>query len=253
MKVSLIQRSVEWQQPERNRVEAERWIARCVDSDLVVLSEMFTTGFSFAEAEREGVTLEWMQLMSAKYDVVLAGSVAVMESGNSVSYNRLYVVRQDGSYEKYDKRHLFTFAGEHRHFRAGEQRVVVEVGGVRVLLLICYDLRFPVWIRNRGGNDYDLILCVAQWSQSRRRVWDLLLRSRAVENVSYVCGVNVVGEDPSTLYSGGTAAVDFRGEVIASVADGECGVATCDVDLEALRNFRAKFPVLDDADEFELK
>ncbi len=252
MKISLIQSSIEWLQPEKNSVVAEGWIEKCCDSDIVVFSEMFTTGFCM-NPERSSVsgdeTLHWMQGVAKKYDVAIAGSVAVEEAGQY--YNRLYVVRGDGTYTKYDKRHLFTFAGESEHYTSGDDRVVFEICGVRVLLLICYDLRFPVWIRNRG--DYDVILCVANWPHSRRAVWDVLLKARAIENVSYVCGVNIVGEDISCSYSGGTAAIDFMGRSVASVADNEPGMATFDVDLEALRAFRVKFPALDDADDFEFR
>lgn len=226
-------------------------IAQCATSRLVVLPEMFTTGFCTdprVGAESGEQTLAWMQQMASRYGVALAGSVAVELDGDY--YNRLYVVEPDGRYSKYDKRHLFTFAGEHHNYKAGDQRGIVEIEGVRILLLICYDLRFPVWSRNRG--DYDMILCVANWPRARRAPWDLLLRARAVENLSYVCGVNIVGSDPNVDYSGGTAAIDFLGNVIASVPDDQEGVATVEIDMEALRNFRAKFPALNDADNFEI-
>ncbi len=202
-----------------------------------------------AESEAEGETLQWMRSVAAQYGVTIAGGVAV-KVGEEY-FNRLYVVRSDGSYAKYDKRHLFSFSGEHEVYKAGDERVVVEIDGVKVLLLICYDLRFPVWCRNRG--DYDLIVCVANWAASRRFVWDTLLRSRAIENVSYMCGVNIVGEDLSCSYSGGTAAINYLGQTVAVVADGEQGVATFEVDIEALRAFRRKFPVLGDADRFEIE
>ncbi len=252
MRVSLIQRSIEWLSPEMNREDAEAWISRCDASQFIIFSEMFTTGFCMNPkecAESEMETLKWMKQIAMRYDVAIAGGVAIEERGEY--FNRLYVVRRDGSYESYNKRHLFTFSGEHEHYNAGDKRVVVEVDGVRVLLLICYDLRFPVWIRNRS--DYDMILCVANWPRSRRAVWDTLLRSRAIENVSYVCGVNIVGNDPSCSYSGGTAAIDYRGEVVAMVEDDEVGMVTFDLDLEAQIAFRDKFPVLSDADDFELK
>lgn len=252
MKLSLIQSSIEWLSPARNRAAAERWIAASVGSSLVVLPEMFATGFcvdAVCCADGGGQTLDWMRLMALRYGVVLAGSVAVEERGRF--YNRLYVVRPEGAVESYDKRHLFSFAGEQRSYEAGERRVVVDVDGVRVLLLICYDLRFPVWCRNVG--DYDVAICVACWPDSRREVWDMLLRARAIENVAYVCGVNIVGQDPSASYSGGTAVIDYRGRVVAAVEDGLEGVATMEVDMEALERFRAKFPALDDADRFEIK
>lgn len=251
MKVSLIQSSIEWLASDRNRERAERWIAECEESDLVIFPEMFTTGFCMEPeimAERKSETLEWMMNMAKRYDTAIAGSVAVEDEGNY--YNRLYLVKKDGSHVKYDKRHLFTFAGEDKVYSAGDERVVVGLNGVRILLLICYDLRFPVWSRNRG--DYDMILYVANWPNSRRTPWDVLLRARAIENLSYVCGVNIVGEDRSCRYSGGTVVVDYMGNVISSVADDCEGVATAVLDIDSLVKFRNKFPALYDADEFEM-
>ncbi|MFI3262225.1 MAG: amidohydrolase [Rikenellaceae bacterium] len=251
MKVSLLQRSIKWLAPDDNKNNAEQWIAQCVGSDLVVLPEMFTTGFCTDprdSAEKGEQTLVWMQQMAALYDVHLAGSVAVNVDGEY--YNRLYVVSPDGTYVKYDKRHLFTFAGEHKFYKAGDQKVIVEIAGVRILLLICYDLRFPVWSRNRG--DYDMILYVANWPTPRRKPWDLLLRARAIENLCFVCGVNIVGSDPFVEYSGGTAAINFIGETVAEVADNEEGVATFELNMDNLKAFRDKFPALNDADNFEI-
>ncbi|MFR9534604.1 MAG: amidohydrolase [Rikenellaceae bacterium] len=252
MKISLLQRSIEWLAADTNRAKAEEWIAKCTDSKLVVLPEMFTTGFCTdpkCGAESGEVTLKWMQEMAAKYATCLAGSVAVEAHGDY--FNRFYFVRPNGEYAKYDKRHLFTFAGEHLKYKAGDERVIVEVEGIRILLLVCYDLRFPVWSRNRG--DYDVILCVANWPKPRRSPWDLLLRARAIENVCYVGGVNIVGQDVNVEYSGGTAAIDFLGEVVAKVDNNTEGIATFEVDKEALEAFRAKFPALNDADDFEIK
>ncbi len=251
MRISLLQRSIEWLDADKNRTSAQKWIEQCRESQLVVLPEMFTTGFCTdpkCGAESDERTLKWMQLMAAEYQTTLAGSVAVECDGEY--FNRFYVVRPDGEYVKYDKRHLFTFAGEHLNYTAGNERVVVEIEGVRVLLLVCYDLRFPVWMRNRG--DYDMILCVAAWPRPRRLPWDILLRARAIENLCYVGGVNIVGQDVNVEYSGGTVAINFLGEVIAKVEDDTEGIATFDVDLEALGEFRAKFPALNDADDFEI-
>ncbi len=252
MKISLIQNSIAWLQPSANYSSAEGYIAQCKGFSLVVLSEMFATGFSMKpERSSEGwrETLEWMRRMACKYDLAVAGSVAVECDGQY--FNRLYVVRPDGGVEHYDKRHLFSFAGEHDHYQSGDRRVVVEIDGVRILLLICYDLRFPVACRNLGG-DYDVAVCVANWPQPRRFAWDTLLRARAIENVAYYCGVNIVGDDPMNHYSGGTAAVDFLGDTVSKVADERCDIASVVLDLEALQRFRAKFPVLDDADRFEM-
>ncbi len=252
MKVSLVQRSIEWLDFKKNWADAEKYIAECADSQVVVLPEMFSTGFCM-EPEKSAVggaeTLGWMQEMAKKYSVNLLGSVAVEEDG--AYYNRFYIVRPSGEFTKYDKRHLFTFAGEDKRYKAGNERVIVEVEGVRILLIVCYDLRFPVWIRNRG--DYDLILCVANWPKSRRSAWDALLRARAIENLCYLGGVNIVGEDPSAVYSGGTAAINYIGATVANVEDNVKGIATFEVDMDALNAFRAKFPALNDADNFALE
>ncbi|MFI3268166.1 MAG: nitrilase-related carbon-nitrogen hydrolase, partial [Rikenellaceae bacterium] len=162
MQISLLQRSIKWLDANYNKDKAEEWIAQCEGSRLAVLPEMFTTGFCTdpkTSAEDGEQTLVWMQQMTSKYGIHLAGSVAVNINGEY--YNRLYLVSPDGAYTAYDKRHLFTFAGEHKNYKAGDQRVIVEIEGVRILLLVCYDLRFPVWRRNIGY--YDMILFVSNW------------------------------------------------------------------------------------------
>ncbi len=251
MKISLVQNSIEWLNPSVNRSNAEVWIKKCEGSDLCLLPEMFSTGFCMDSEKAScssGETLEWMKNMARKYQIAIAGGVAVEQSGSL--YNRFYVVERSGKVSHYDKRHLFSFAGEGDSYRAGEERVVVNIGGVRLLLLVCYDLRFPVWSRNRG--DYDVMLCIASWPKSRRSAWDILLRARAVENLCYVCGVNIVGSDPQCEYSGGTVAIDFLGSTVASVADYECGAATLDVDMGSLKKFRERFSALNDGDRFEI-
>ncbi|MFR9660986.1 MAG: nitrilase-related carbon-nitrogen hydrolase [Rikenellaceae bacterium] len=251
MKISLVQSSIAWLDATKNRAAAERWLDECSGSNMVVFPEMFTTGFTLEPdscAEYNLETLGWMISEATKRGIAICGSVAVGEGEGF--YNRLYFVRPYGSHVKYDKRHLFTFAGEHNSFAAGVERVIVELEGVRILLLICYDLRFPVWSRNRG--DYDMIICIAAWPEQRRLAWDALLRARAIENLCYVCGVNIVGADPSAHYSGGTAAIGFMGEALSLVEDNVEGVATFELDIEALRAFRVKFPALEDGDKFEL-
>ena len=178
-----------------------------------------------------------------------SGSIAVTKDGKY--YNRFYFVKPDGSVAQYDKKHLFTYGGEHLRFTPGEERVVVEWKGVRILLEICYDLRFPVWARNRG--DYDMILYVASWPTPRVNAWSALLVARAIENQCYVAGVNRVGTDPTCEYCGGSVIIDPYGKTIAACAMGEECEATAEVDMELLEAFRKKFPVLNDADEFERK
>ena len=248
MKVTILQRDIEWANPALNVQRAEEAIARNAEADLYVLPEMFSTGFctqpeGIAEASNSD-TLKWMQRKAAETNAAIAGSVAVEEDGKF--YNRFYFVKPDGSVTHYDKKHLFTYGGEHLRFTAGEQRVVVEWRGVRILLEVCYDLRFPIWARNRG--DYDMILYVASWPTPRVAAWSALLVARAIENQCYVAGVNRVGTDPACEYCGGSVIIDPYGKMIATCADNEETEATAEVDMEALEAFREKFPVLKDAD-----
>ncbi|MBR5282080.1 MAG: amidohydrolase [Alistipes sp.] len=248
MKVTILQRDIEWANPTLNVQRAEEAIARNAGADLYVLPEMFSTGFctqpeGIAESSNSD-TLKWMQRKAAETNAAIAGSVAVEENGKF--YNRFYFVKPDGSVTHYDKKHLFTYGGEHLRFTAGEQRVIVEWRGVRILLEVCYDLRFPIWARNRG--DYDMILYVASWPTPRVAAWSALLVARAIENQCYVAGVNRVGTDPACEYCGGSVIIDPYGKVIAVCADNEETEATAEVNMEALQAFREKFPVLKDAD-----
>ena len=252
MKVTILQHDIEWANPEKNRQRLEEMIDRKPGADLYVLTEMWSTGFATEPediAERDGASLLWMQRLARQHDAALAGSIAVEEEGRF--YNRLYFVRPDGSFEHYDKRHLFTYGGEDKHFTRGERRVVVEWRGVRLLLEVCYDLRFPVWSRNHG--DYDTALYVASWPKSRVEAWSTLLRARAIENQCYVVGVNRIGEDPNCEYCGGSAIIDPYGRTLAECErDKEC-CAEAELDMEALEAFRKKFPVLRDGDRLRIE
>ena len=248
MKVTILQRDIEWANPALNVQRAEEAIARNAGADLYVLPEMFSTGFctqpeGIAESSNSD-TLKWMQRKAAETNAAIAGSVAVEEDGKF--YNRFYFVKPDGSVTHYDKKHLFTYGGEHLRFTAGEQRVIVEWRGVRILLEVCYDLRFPIWARNRG--DYDMILYVASWPTPRVAAWSALLVARAIENQCYVAGVNRVGTDPACEYCGGSVIIDPYGKTIAACANNEETEASAKVDMETLEAFREKFPVLKDAD-----
>lgn len=248
MKVTILQRNIEWCSVEVNLRRAAEAIDRRPGADLYVLPEMFSTGFcteprGVAEGE-QGATLEWMRRKAAETNAAIAGSVAVEVKG--CYYNRFYFVKPDGEVAYYDKKHLFTYGGEHLRFTAGEKRTVVEWRGVRILLEVCYDLRFPVWARNRG--DYDMILYVASWPVPRISAWSALLVARAIENQCYVAGVNRVGADPTCEYDGASVVIDPYGRRIAECALGEECEATVEIDMEALNAFRKKFPVLNDAD-----
>lgn len=248
MRVSILQQDIVWEDVTENLRKADASMDADPGADLYVLPEMFSTGFCTRPegvAEQSGGrALEWMKKRAAQTDAAIAGSIAVEEDGRY--FNRFCFVTPDGSVTWYDKKHLFTYGGEHEHFTAGDRRVVVEFRGVRILLLVCYDLRFPIWSRNHG--DYDMILYVASWPTPRVQAWKSLLVARAIENQCYVAGVNRVGTDPSNEYSGGSMIIDPYGRIVASCEDGvECS-ASAEIDIPALEAFRKKFPVLNDSD-----
>ena len=248
MKVTILQRDIVWADPKENVRRADEAIDSNPGSNLYILPEMFSTGFC---TQPEGIaepaendTLEWMKSKAAGIGAAIAGSIAVHEDGKY--YNRFHFVTPDGDVTIYNKKHLFTFGGEHEHFTAGNKRVIMNYKGVRILLEICYDLRFPMWSRNRG--DYDMIIYVASWPTPRLEAWKALLTARAIENQCYVAGVNRVGTDPGNEYCGGSRVIDPYGKVIAECEDSKETEATAEVDMNVLEAFRAKFPVLNDAD-----
>lgn len=248
MNIACIQPDIRWNSPADNMRRLTDVIAAHTGADLYVLPEMWNTGFvtnPSATAEHEdGPSLAWMRETARKHQCAMAGSMAVCDGGRL--YNRFYFVHPDGHVEHYDKRHLFTRGGEHLRFRPGERRVVVSYRGVRLLLQVCYDLRFPVFSRNRG--DYDAVLYVASWPASRIEVWDCLLRARAIENQCYAIGVNRTGTDPSCSYCGGTTCFDAYGHRVAACqGDGE-DVMMVTLDMERQKAFRQKFPVLQDGE-----
>lgn len=253
MKISIVQFSPAWKAPEANRDSLKKLLARVPETDLIVLPEMFSTGFvtdPAGVAEKDGESLRFMQETASGHNCAVAGSLAVEEEG--AFFNRFYFVFPDGREVHYDKHHLFTFGGEHRTFTAGEKPVVAEFRGVRILLQVCYDLRFPVFSRNRLQPDgkvlYDLALYVASWPDVRSEAWDTLLRARAIENQCFLAGVNRVGEDPGNRYSGHSVILGPKGQVLAGCREYREEVVTCEIRLEDLQAFRSQFPVLQDAD-----
>ncbi len=245
-RVAILQRSIEWQNVEANLRSIEGMLEG-VECDTVVLSEMFQTGFVAdpRQIADDGTTLRWMQATASRLDASIVGSLIIRE-GESYR-NRLYFVMPDGRVEYYDKRHLFSIGGEHRWFERGDSRKVVEWRGVRFMLEICYDLRFPVWSRSCG--DYDAIIYSALWPAPRREVWRTLLKARAIENQAYVIGVNRIGEEPTLSYAGDSTIIDFYGRGVVDMEQ-RCGVEMASIDVEAMRAFRDKFDVGRDADDF---
>jgi omega-amidase len=250
--LTLVQCELAWEEPEDNR----RQIGKVIDqlehaTDLVVLPEMFTTGFSMnalANAEEPGgETQQWMCELASRHDCAITGSIAVHQ-GDAV-FNRMLFATPEGV-QHYDKRHLFRMLGEHKRYAEGEERVVVTWRGWRILLQVCYDLRFPVFSRNR--EDYDLAIYVANWPDSRRHHWRQLLVARAIENLACVVGVNRIGADANGLsYSGDSMAIAGDGEVLLDALN-EKGAARVTLDGANLLAYREKFPCQLDADSFQL-
>lgn len=250
MKVSIIQHNICENDLESNFQHLSSLLNEQPGADLYVLAETFATGFlsegSAGRAKVEGAKIfGWMQQQAARLDAAIAGSVATCDEEEKLR-NRLFFVRPDGSYDYYDKRHLFSYAGETKEYVAGERRVVVDWRGVRFLLQVCYDLRFPVFSRNKG--DYDAIIYVANWPQNRRDVWQTLLKARALENQCFVIGVNIVGSDKACEFQGDSVVINAYGRTIAQCSEGKVETQTVQLDMDELNRFRKKFPVLEDAD-----
>lgn len=250
--LSLIQATIAPDDPKRNLAGYEPWLERARGSDLVILPEVFTTGFSATARDHAevvgGRAWQWLAHWASELNAVVTGSLVVKD--NDQYSNRLVWMRPDGSWVHYDKRHLFRMAGEHKRYAVGQERVLVELNGWRVLPMICYDLRFPVWSRNRG--DYDLALYVANWPAARSLHWRRLLQARAIENLSYVAGVNRIGVDEKDQdYRGDSAIYGPAGEVLVDAEDGE-GCFTAVLSAERLTQYRESFPAHLDADGFEI-
>lgn len=247
--VTALQTDIVWGKPQENAARMEAAIKANASSDLYVLPEMWSTGFATTPegiAEKDEASLKWMKRMAKETGAAIAGSVAT-DLGDDFR-NRLYFVKPTGEVAFYDKHHLFTYGQEDKSYKAGEKRTVVEWKDVRFVLLVCYDLRFPVW--SRSHQDYDAMIYVASWPKSRQDAWSTLLRARAIENQSYVIGVNRVGDDPQCHYAGGTAIIDAYGHTQKECEPEKEQAITAGIDMEALDAFRQKFPVLKDRDIF---
>lgn len=262
LRATLVQCDLRWEDPEANRRGLEEILGDLgqAETDLIVLPEMFATGFTMnsremAEPMAESQTVAWLREQAWQRGCVVTGSVAVVENGNY--FNRLAWARPDGSLATYDKRHLFRMAGEHERYAMGHERVIVELKGFRILLSVCYDLRFPVWLRQQPAPDehfeYDALLCVANWPAPRRHPWRILLQARAIENLCPVIGVNRVGEDANGLpYAGDSMLIDAKGEAMIDGPEGKAFITTGTLSLDELKAFREKFPAWRDADHFTL-
>ncbi|MBB6341544.1 putative amidohydrolase [Pseudomonas fluvialis] len=253
LQLALIQTSLVWQDASANREHFARLLEQAHGADLVVLPEMFSTGFSMDSAAlaepEDGPTTQWLRQQAQDLGAVVCGSLIIQAADGSYR-NRLLWARPDGSQAHYDKRHLFRMAGEHKHYSAGEQQVVLELKGWRVRPLICYDLRFPVWSRDAGGTD--LLLYTANWPAARRHHWNRLLPARAIENLCYAAAVNRVGEDGKGFaYSGDSQVLDFQGESLLAAQDVD-GVFRVSLSAAELAAYRQRFPAHLDADSFSL-
>ncbi len=249
LRVTVVQPVLAWEDPAANRENIGRLMAEAEPAALIVLPEMFNTGFSMASrqlAEKmDGPTVQWMQEQARKQQAAVTGSLIISEEGRY--YNRMVWTTPDGEVQWYDKRHLFTMGREHLHFSPGHRRVTVEWKGWRIRLLVCYDLRFPVWSRNH--DDYDLLIIAANWPSARHQVWKTLPVARALENQCYGIAVNRVGSDGMGLtYLGDSMMVTPKGEV--TLMGDQVSVHTFTLSLQKLHEFRKKFPVLNDRDPF---
>jgi predicted amidohydrolase len=255
MNISILQVNLAWEDREKNlEMFEEKLESLQHKTDLAVLPEMFTTGFSMnpeaLSEEMNGPSFKWMKKTAANINAVLIGSLIIREGNNH--YNRLISMFPNGDYSYYDKRHLFRMGEENKHYTAGREKKIITVNDCRILPLICYDLRFPVWSRNRG--DYDMLIYIANWPEPRRHVWKNLLIARALENQVYVVGLNRIGEDGQGLsYSGDSMVIDPKGRIISNTEPYKESVETVEVSLKSLNEFRKKFPVGKDADDFEIK
>ena len=251
MNIVLLQLDIQWGQPQENIQRAERLIAQTGEADLIVLPEMWATGFAtepegIAEDEDTSVALVWMQQKAAERQCAVCGSLAIRTADGAYRNRHYFVTPRQTDY--YDKHHLFTHGGEHQHYTAGSVTKIVEWQGVRFLLLTCYDLRFPVWARYGRAGQYDAIIYVANWPQSRQPAWEVLTHARAIENQCYVVAVTRVGDDPQTHYAGGSMLIDPIGRTVAeSKKDTEQPLEAV-LSTELLQKARSRFRVLADRD-----
>ncbi|MDH3322799.1 MAG: nitrilase family protein [Flavobacteriaceae bacterium] len=255
LKIALVQTDTIWEDIDKNLENlSEKISAIDKDTDLILLPELFTTGFTMNAKQvaetMKGRSVKWMLKKSKAKNCLVIGSLLIADSDNF--YNRLVVTFPDGEVKYYDKHHLFSFAGEEKVFTAGSEKLVFKYKGFKICPLICYDLRFPVWARNTEA--IDILIYVANWPNARMEAWDTLLKARAIENLCYVIGVNRVGVDNNQLvYSGHSTAIDALGKVMIHFDEGKEKIKTIVVDKQHITETRRKFRFLDDQDMFEIK
>jgi len=260
IKISLVQTEIIWEKPDSNLLNLEEKLAVLQGkTDLIILPEMFNTGFTMKPAlcaeTADGKTVRWMKMLAGKLDCCITGSLIIID--NNEFFNRLMFVKPDGSCSHYNKRHLFRFAEENLHYHQGSDKVIIEIKGWKILPLICYDLRFPVWSKNsyseKSGYTYDFLIYIANWPKKRTNIWKALLTARAIENLAYVAGVNRTGEDGNAVeYSGNTALINYKGDHIYSMPDDSECIETIRLSYAELADFRAKFNVGQDWDKFHI-
>jgi predicted amidohydrolase len=260
LKVSFIQSNLIWKDSSANLSAFENKIAQIEeDTDLIVLPEMFNTGFvvepETIDSNLADKALEWMKRMSSEKNAAVCGSVIVKEKTHF--YNRFYWVEPNGGVQQYDKRHLFSLGGEDKHFSSGQDLLIIEYKAWKIKPLICYDLRFPVWAKNTFENEeyaYDLLIYVANWPAARSHAWRSLLVARAIENQAYVLGVNRIGNDGrGTPHSGFSGVIEPKGEWISEEVENKESVQTIKLSGEELQKYRSKFTVALDWDEFKIE
>ncbi len=257
IKIATLQLNILWEDTQGNLDRIDGLLKDLKEKvDVIVLPEMFNTGFSMNPSKialpNGGVAKDWLIAKAKDLQVCLVGSIAV--EGNGAFYNRMYWVFPDGKIETYDKRHLFRIADEHQVYSPGMTKTIVEFKGVRFCLQVCYDLRFPVWSRRTKAEDYDCLVYVANWPKVRSEAWYSLLKARAIENLSYVIGVNRVGKDGNgNDYDGKSVVFDFKGLAIDSHLDSVEGISIQTIKKDELLAFRSKFPADLDADDFSIK
>ena len=253
MKVVMLQTNISWANPDENIRQAQQLMDEAPDGDLYVLPEMWSTGFAtepegIAAEEADNAALKWMLQTAKERQCAISGSLAVKAEDGSFRNRHYFIDGRAGKTYFYDKHHLFSYGGEHLAYTPGQAHTIVNYMGWRLLLLTCYDLRFPCWSRYADGLEYDAVICVANWPSSRQSAWQLLNRARAIENQCYMIGVNRVGDDQRCHYIGASAVIDVTGRTVAQCRLGVPQALTCDIQLEELQHRRTKFRVLDDRD-----